>query len=173
MSYPVYVGPLSQKKMPPLVMRAKTAISHQRARCNNRRHPYYKWYGAKGIRVEYTTREFVAWFLNALPAYQGVGHPTVGRINHEKGYRFDNIRVESRQDNTREMCFRMNRDFQKKTIRARSSKTGKVIGKWNSIIETVEANGCSVTTVSRHVNGHVSSRKSRTGPALTVRFEAV
>jgi len=62
-------------------------------RCNNPRARGYKYYGGKGIRVEFTFKEFKEWFLaNMKDGY------TIGRIDHDKNYTLNNIRCESMRE---------------------------------------------------------------------------
>jgi len=152
----IYKGSLSDKYLTPLARIGKTAINHQRARCNNKSHSYYKYYGAKGIKVEYSTREFIGWFIENYLNYSGK-NPTVGRIDHSKNYNLDNICIESREDNTREMAIRTGHDHKKKKIKVINLKTNKTIKTCKSIIEASKFAGVSVITVSRHINGHVKS----------------
>lgn len=93
----------------PTDKRVKTAnecYRNQVARCNNQKNPRYKDNGAKGIRVYYTARQFVAWYLDEIEKYTGT-QPSVGRIDHSKGYSFDNIRIESLADNSHERIERV------------------------------------------------------------------
>lgn len=73
----------------------------QRERCYNKNCPKYKYSGAKGIKVKYSSREFVTWWLKEL-GNNDFKDPTCGRINHSKDYTFGNIRIEERVDNTKE-----------------------------------------------------------------------
>ena len=73
----------------------------QKQRCNNPDHPDYKWWGAKGIKVEYTSKQFVQWYEKAIQEYTG-DFPSVGRINHKKKYSLDNIEIQSMSDNAKE-----------------------------------------------------------------------
>lgn len=157
-----YSGSLVDYRLPTLARKAKTAINHQRARCNNPEHPYYKYYGAKGVRVEYGTRDFVGWYLVAVSQFKGK-NPTVGRIDHTKNYRFDNIEMQSRESNTREMCLRIGHDHVKQRVIYTDRKTGRLAGEADSILEASKKTGVSVTTISRHVNGHY---KRPSGPYL-------
>lgn len=49
----------------------------------------------------YTAREFVSWWLSALVGFDG-RRPSCGRLDHSKGYSFDNIEMQEMADNARE-----------------------------------------------------------------------
>lgn len=158
LAYQWYEGTLSDKYLPnKIVRKAKTAINHQRARCYNENHPYYPYYGAKGIRVKYETREFIGWYIAAIRKWKGsLDDVSVGRIDHKKHYSIDNIELQTRSENSREM---MGRNRQKlisrnqKPVVAYDRKTGKVFKTYKSILDAAADTGISVQTVSRHING--------------------
>lgn len=74
---------------------------HQKDRCKNVNCKSYKWYGAKGIRVEYDSRAFVSWWLHEYAKREWI-KPSVGRIDHSKNYSFDNIEMVEFRDNVLE-----------------------------------------------------------------------
>lgn len=154
-THPPYVGALHMKALSkdPIARKAKTAINHQRCRCNSPQHPYYKYYGAKGIRVEYDTREFMGWYIAEYKKYQG-SNPTIGRIDHSKNYTFDNIHFESREENSGESRTRNGADHIKIPVYVIDRKSGKCVGSAPSIMEASDLTGVSIMTISRHVNGH-------------------
>lgn len=82
-----YAGFVSFKKTTGHVRAASTCYYNQKARCNIRTNPRYKDNGAKGIKVSYTIREFIGWYLEHIKNYKG-DSPSVGRIDHSKGYSF-------------------------------------------------------------------------------------
>lgn len=67
----------------------------------------YSYYGQHrrgkklGLAVEYSLPAFVVWWVNALKTFTGKT-PTVGRLDHSKGYFFDNIEMQDKADNSRE-----------------------------------------------------------------------
>lgn len=157
----IYDGPLhvAGLKLNPLARKGMTAINHQRARCGNKNHAYYKYYGARGIRVEYDTREFIGWYIDNYPKFKG-SHPTVGRIDHDKNYSLDNIRFESREDNSSESVTRNGKwehiwEKTKKPVFIIERSTGKCIAKVDSLKEAARLTGAGITNVSQQVSGKI------------------
>src|SRR3990167_7833988 len=73
----------------------------QKARCDNPNNAKYPWYGAKGILVEYSWSDFLSWFKNNLKNYKGHWSEfSVGRIDHDKGYSLNNLKLETIWENT-------------------------------------------------------------------------
>lgn len=103
----IYNGPLDRKKLSYNARVAYESFNAQKQKCRNPNNRWFKNYGAKGIDVHYGPREFIAWWLNNLKTFKGKT-ATVSRINHDKGYYFDNIKMEDVSDNSRESCFRNN-----------------------------------------------------------------
>ena len=95
-----YEGNFSSLKRPTKdpAKKAYQSWVDQRARCNNPNIDCYKYYGAKGIQVKYSSREFVGWWLEELKSFKGK-KPTVSRINHDGHYEFGNIKLEDHFDN--------------------------------------------------------------------------
>jgi hypothetical protein len=98
-----YEGPINRETMEGEVKRAYTSYCMQRQRCYNPKNNRFKYYGARGIEVEYEAREFIGWWLWQRSLNPDMKHPQCGRIDHGGNYRFDNIEVVSRADNLREM----------------------------------------------------------------------
>lgn len=84
------------------------ALESQRRRCNNPRQPGFKSYGARGIKIEYGTIEFLRWVRKNFSAKmvklrkRGV-ELHIGRIDHDKGYRLDNIEIVTARENGKEL----------------------------------------------------------------------
>lgn len=91
-------GPLNLKSMPPEVKRAYTSYKAQRQRCYNKNNDSYRYYGAKGVEVKYTSRDFITWWLKEQEMLK-LKRPTCGRINHSGNYEFGNIRLEEYNEN--------------------------------------------------------------------------
>lgn len=94
-----YEGPLDYRKMTGDVKKAYHTWAGQRDRCNNPRNVRYRSYGFKGIRVQYGSREFIAWYLSQ-EIRTSMAEPTVGRLDHDKDYTLDNIRIEEMSENS-------------------------------------------------------------------------
>lgn len=77
---------------------AMVAWHAQLTRCNNKFHPTYKHYGAKGIRVLYGREEFIEWWIQQQSKLN-LKRPTVSRMDHDKHYSLDNIKLEEFNDN--------------------------------------------------------------------------
>ena len=90
--------------LPDNVKRAYDAFEHQKQRCYNKNHMSYKWYGDKGITVDYCTREFIGWFLSKIDSFKGI--PTVGRIDHSKSYCIENIELQTQSEQSKEQSSR-------------------------------------------------------------------
>lgn len=99
-----YTGPLVERKMPLRVLRAHRLWRNQRSRCNDSNHKYYKYYGEKGIRVEYSSREFIDWYLEN--ASEDTAKLVVGRVDHNSNYSLENIQIETASESTKEMIVR-------------------------------------------------------------------
>ncbi len=102
-----YVGTLNRPDMSLRALQGYRSWMNQIQRCTNKNNPDFPRYGGKGIRVRYAAREFIGWWMHQLKRFRGKD-PTVSRIDHEKDYCFENIRVESRSDNMREVHTRIN-----------------------------------------------------------------
>ena len=147
-----YKGVLDKKAMKGDVKKAYSVWGQQRERCNSRKNKNYKWYGAKGIRVEYTSREFIDWYINAIKKFNG-NNPSVGRIDHNKNYSFDNIELQSIKENAREMRLR-NKDLSKKFMKKvliSDSSTGDIIKVSDSVKDAADFIGVSPSTVCRYL----------------------
>lgn len=97
-----YKGSLNHRlKLPPLVLKAYQSYKNQKPRCSNKNVRSFRDYGAKKIKVEYSCREFIAWYLRELKK-KTYKDPVIGRIDHSKNYDFDNIMIdEPFKDNVR------------------------------------------------------------------------
>lgn len=76
------------------------------------RQAYSAWKGQRlrarqlGFTVEYSSKEFIEWWIENLDKREWKS-PTTGRIDHSKGYSFDNIEMQERSDNTAEVHRRL------------------------------------------------------------------
>jgi hypothetical protein len=98
-----YLGPLKNPNDMPdgQVKKAYISWREQRTRCYNSKRAKYANYGAKGIEVKYSSREFIGWWIEAMSGFSGTD-PTIGRINHSDHYRFGNVVIQSRAENSEE-----------------------------------------------------------------------
>ena len=135
-----------------ILKKAKKSYSAQKTRCYNKTSTQYKWYGAKGICVEYTQSDFINWYLNAFKKFKG-NRPTVGRIDHSKNYSLDNIEMISQSDNSKERISRSGIPDGKFTIIAINQKTGET-RIFESAYDVSDKLGCSVSTVHRQARGY-------------------
>lgn len=74
---------------------------NQRQRCYYKKDRRYEFYGGKNIQVEYSSREFIGWWMSKIKYFKGKT-PSVGRIDHEENYCFGNIELVDLSDNVRE-----------------------------------------------------------------------
>lgn len=109
-------GPLTSRTLSRRLKRLCWIYQEQKARCNKPTHPRYRTYGAKGIRVEYTSKEFIAWYLSAYKK-AGISRPHVGRKDHSKNYCFANIELQTASENTKELHARYGGNVNKKLSR--------------------------------------------------------
>lgn len=85
--------------------KAKSAWDCQVGRCYREKNCRYGWYGAKGIRIEYSRTVFFSWYISKLRSISWKD-PVVGRIDHSRNYSLDNIEMIERVDNTKERLLR-------------------------------------------------------------------
>lgn len=93
--FQVYQGPLDRAKMSKEERQAYEAYCAQKARSKKAGLP----------APTYGAREFVGWWLENLKSFTGQ-RPTTGRIDHSKGYSFDNIEMQEMAMNSREGMLR-------------------------------------------------------------------
>lgn len=89
-------------------------------RCFNRRHPWYKNYGGRGISICEAWRKSFLSFLKDVGRRPSRSH-TIERIDNSKGYEPGNVRWATRRDQARNR--RSNRIL---TVRGKS----KLLGDW-------------------------------------------
>lgn len=84
---------ISRKDAPPAVRKAYKSWCDQRQRCTNPNDPRYQWWGGKGIQVEYTSDEFVRWWVEEEKRKGPFKRANCSRIDHTKNYSLDNIEL--------------------------------------------------------------------------------
>lgn len=149
-----YFGPMDIEKMNEHEKKAFRTWKNQISRCYRESSVGYKHYGGKGIEVEYLAREFVGWYLENFPYSDPEKNWNIGRIDHDKNYRFDNIEFITKSDNSREMIYRA-----KPHLRSRIRKNieifkdGNSLGVFETIGQAAKFLGVSGPNVSRAVRG--------------------
>lgn len=153
-----YDGPIWLEKMPKEVRRAYSSWSNQRSKCNSKKNPDYKYYGGKGIRVEYDSSEFIGWWLDNIKKRKWKD-PTVGRIDHDKNYCFENIEMQERSDNSMERYVRHGVVFDcSKPVLA--LKDGKIIKRFKSASAAADHFDKPNSTIVRICNGQLNKIRS-------------
>lgn len=157
-----YDGVLDGKSTSPDVRRAYQSWLDQRKRCSNHRAKAFQWYGARGIRVEYSSREFVGWYLKELKSRKWKD-PTTGRIDHNKNYCFENIFMQERSDNVRECAIRTNSKTKKPSFKILigDRRTGEPLMICSSRSEASRLTGVSKANIWAICSG--ASQGSRSG----------
>ena len=89
------------------VLQAYFSYRAQVNRCTNPKNKHYHCYGGKGLGVSYSLDEFVSWWTKSLARRSEWKRPTCGRIDHAKGYSFDNIEMQEASENAKEMYHRV------------------------------------------------------------------
>lgn len=96
---PKKLDPNALCNLPGEAGRAYLLWRDQRRRCQCPGATGFKNYGAKGIKVEYTAREFISWWVKHIKKFKGT-RPSISRIDHSKNYCFSNIKIEEWYLNT-------------------------------------------------------------------------
>lgn len=145
---------IPHSKLNPVQRRGYNIFVGQVQRCTNPNVRSYKHYGAKGLRVEYSKKDFIRWYEENAKEYDGKP-PQVGRIDHEKGYSFDNIRLEGQSENAKERWTRKGRP---------ESIPQKKVGLFSKMTDECIAVFASVSGCARFVDTRstVISRNCRT-----------
>ena len=158
-----YSGPLDYRYMTKWVRKAHQSWSQQRVRSKRR-----------GWEVGYTSREFIGWWLVQMRSKAKWKCPTVGRIDHAKGYYFGNVRLEEKADNIRERNARRgNPSRSHRAVKSVSIASGRVLRRFVSKVEAAAHYGADPKTVYNHCTGR-TKRPFKFGPktrALEVLFQ--
>lgn len=121
-----YKGPLNPAKLNPIQNKAVNTIRDQNSRCYNPNHKNYSQYGALGIRVEYTTRQFIAWYEREYNKRPHWNKASCGRIDHTKNYSLDNIELIEQSENSRERMARCGNPVKTTPVEFKNVLTGEV-----------------------------------------------
>lgn len=168
---PPYTGSVNYKKCSPDVRRAYQSVMNQISRCYNPNGSDYSRYGARGIKVLYAHKDFVAWWIYNLPLFTGK-KPCVSRIDHSDHYKFSNIQMSDWYENAIEPH---KRDFRpwldtlphRKPVRSVCVKTGVVLGRYVSMCDASRKTGVHERLIWNHAHNPARKWGSRSG----VRFE--
>lgn len=150
-----YCGILNERKMPRDVRAAYVSWLNQRRRCYDKTHKQYAYYGAKGIEVKYESRDFIGWWISNLKTFKGE-IPTVGRIDHAGHYCFENIELQSKSDNSKEMNIRRrlaHKVEKKKPVRMLCYACDSKIADFKSVQEASAQTGIHMSIISGIANG--------------------
>ena len=135
----------------PIVIKALDSYFNMRRRCYDKACPAFKYYGAKGISVEFSLREFVAWYIDETKSFKGES-PTVGRIDHSKNYSFDNMEIQSRSENSKERIRRLGTPHPNRPVEIINLSTGELLISYGYKY-AAKVVGVSNSTVQRHLKG--------------------
>lgn len=113
--------------------RAYKSWIDQRQRCSNPRDKRFYCYGARGIKVCYSSRELIAWYEIEYSKRLYWARPQVGRIDHTKDYTLDNIELIECSDNVKERNTRLGNPMPSKRIIQKEWKTGRELARFESV----------------------------------------
>lgn len=156
---PEYFGIVDRdsKNIDPEVKRAVTSYYCQKARCQCTGHNRYRTTGGKGVELQYTLREYVTWWLHEIKKKHHWKSPTCGRLDHDDHYRFGNIIMQERAENTRE---RLRRIPDARTPVERHFPDGTVL-KFNSVGEAARVTGIFESLIWSELEGRISKRNGK------------
>jgi len=80
------------------------SMSGAKARCNNPRHPSYKYYGGKGIKFLLNNKDFRYMWIRDKAAF--MDRPSIDRIDPDGDYTLDNCRFLTLSENSRRRAYR-------------------------------------------------------------------
>ena len=155
-----YSGSLNlRKKLDKDVKHAYISYRNQKARCYNKKVKSYKDYGARGIKIKYSARELVGWYLFNIKNFYGE-NPTIGRIDHDKDYSLDNIRIESKSENSKEAMQRTSHRFSQKVLII-NRITNEIIDECSSLKQASLKYGNSFSCVHRIANNLIKNPRTK------------
>lgn len=125
--------------------------------------------------VTYTRKEFINWWLQHINKKDWVC-ASCGRIDHSKGYSFDNIEMQELSDNVKERNARLgNPGKSHRKVKAICTKTGVVLKLFNSKRDAAKFYIVSEKTIYNHANARTKQffkfGMNVKGRDLSVRFE--
>ena len=101
--YWFYDGLLNKRNKNILISKAYRIWCDQGDRCNNPKNKFYKNYGEKGFKREWTSKNFIEWYINKLLEKDSWDFPEVSRIKDYGNYSINNCLLQERIDNINEM----------------------------------------------------------------------
>lgn len=143
-----------RKNKNPLEFKAYHAFHSQKGRCYRKSSYGYKYYGGKGISMEYGIDEFVSWWVYWQKKLN-LKKPTISRIDHNKNYRFDNILLEEHSVN----CSKILKDqihhdwLPRSPIFICDFKTGEKLMVFNSVCSAAKFIKISKSTIFSRLRG--------------------
>lgn len=154
--FPIYSGTRRIEDMSWEAKQAYRSWYNQRDRCNRKKSKGYKWYGAKGIKVEYSSRAFIGWWLHQLAGKKSPrgkkSAMTCDRIDPNKNYCFSNIQLISRSQNSK----RQSRESLFKAV-TWHSPNGDI--NFRSLAEASKTSGVRVSHIIRYCKGIVKKKR--------------
>lgn len=151
-----YDGQTSASKLSGYEKIASICYDNQKRRCYCKTNPRYKDNGAKGIQVLYSKKDFIAWYLHYIKEYKGK-NPSVGRIDHSKSYSFENIKIESIQDNSNERIERCGPTRPRKKVFIIIAKTNEKIMIADSETQAARLTNSRKEHIKRYCTGELKS----------------
>lgn len=158
-----YDGPFIYSKMPKDVKKAYVSFVSQKNRCNYKKARSYKHWGQIGIKVEYSSRDFVNWYLKNIRLFKKGDRENlvVGRIDHSKNYSLNNIELISRNKNSIEAAER-NKKKRSSLISVYSYKNNRLVflKKCVGTLDAEKLTGIDAGNIWRYINKKMK-RKTR------------
>lgn len=148
--------------------KAASLYNCQIQRCYYAYRKEYKYYGKIGIKVNYSKKDFIAWYLHYIKEFKGK-NPTIGRIDHSKNYSFDNIEIQDFIDNCKERVQRNCKSyscFSLKKVNIIDFKSGIIIKTVENIFKAQAETGVNINSIKKYCNG--TYQKTKTG--ITFKF---
>lgn len=105
------------------------------------------------MEVHYTMREFITWWLEELAKRPTWKSPTCGRKDHADHYRFGNIELVERSENSREMNQRIPHHMRVRPVELRSPR-GTCM-KFSSIGEASRITGIPRSLIQMELDGKI------------------
>jgi len=141
-----------------LVGRLYSRWMGQKRRCDYKKCDSYQWYGALGIRVEYTFSEFYNWAMAELiKGNFKIEDVHIGRIDHEQNYKLGNVEIQSAKDNVKDRNKRKGFHRVLKSVVIYDYESLEPLAIAKSFAEASRMTGAAISTISV-----IASRKNIT-----------